>query len=130
MQYLNSQNFKNMSKQFAIAVPILKGKTEQWKNFSNELKTTYNKEFNESRKKFGVQERSYFQSTLQGDLVVLTLEGKDPQDAFLQLGRGIDEFSKWFNTQVKEIHGFDMTLKPTSALPELILETKSITEYA
>ena len=119
-----------MSKQFAIAVPILKGKTEQWKNFSNELKTTYNKEFNESRKKIGVQERSYLQSTLQGDLVIITLEGKDPQNAFLQLGKGTDEFSKWFNTQVKEIHGLDMTQKPTFVLPELILETKSVTEYA
>lgn len=119
-----------MSKQFAIAVPILKGKTEQWKKFSADLKTRYNKEFNDSRKKLGVQERTYFQTTPQGDLVIVTLEGKDPQNAFLQFGKGTDEFTKWFITQVKEIHGLDLTQKPTSALPELVIETKTITEYA
>lgn len=119
-----------MSKLFAMVVPVLKGKTEQWKKFSNDLKTRYMKEFNESRKKLGVQERTFFQSGPQGDLVIVTLEGKDPQKAFSQFGQGTDEFTKWFVAQVKEIHGVDLTQKPTSALPELIIESQPVTEYA
>ena len=71
-----------MSKLTAMAIPILPGKTEQWRKFSNDLKTRYKNEFNESRKKQGVQERTFFQSTKLGDLVVVTLEGNNPESAF------------------------------------------------
>jgi hypothetical protein len=119
-----------MAKLFAIAIPILAGKTEQWKTFTNDLKTRYKKEFNESRKKLGVQERTFFQSTPKGDMVVVTLEGKEPEKAFQDFAKGTDEFTKWFNAQVKEIHGFDLTQKPTGALPELVAETEPLTQYA
>jgi hypothetical protein len=119
-----------MTKLLAIAIPILPGKTEQWKNFSNDLKTTYNTQFKESRKKLGVQERTFFQSTPMGDMIIVTLEGKDPATAFAEFGKGTDEFTKWFITQAKEIHGIDLTTKPTSALPELVVETEPVTEYA
>lgn len=119
-----------MSNLFAAAMPILPGKKEQWKKFSNELKTTRNREFSESRKKLGVQERTFLQSTPQNDLVIVTLEGKDPQKAFQKLSEGTDEFTKWFNAQVKEIHGVDMTQKTALTLPELVVETESLLQYA
>lgn len=117
-----------MTKLFAMVVPVLPGKTEQWKNFSNELKTTYKKEFKESRKKLGVQERTFFQSTPQGDFIIVTLEGKDPQTAFAEFGKGTDEFTKWFTAQAKEIHGIDLTKKPEGTLPELVIETEPVAE--
>lgn len=117
-----------MTKLLAIAIPILPGKTEQWKTFSNELKNRYKKEFNESRKKVGVYERTFLQSTPMGDMVLVTLEGENPQDAFQKFGQGTDEFTKWFVKQAKDIHGIDLTQKPASALPELIVETERIQE--
>jgi hypothetical protein len=117
-----------MTKLLAIAIPILPGKTEQWKKFSNDLKTTYSKEFNESRKKLGVQERTFFQSTPMGDMIIVTLEGKDPQTAFAEFAKGTDEFTKWFLAQAKEVHGIDLTQKPTGGLPELVIETEPVAE--
>lgn len=117
-----------MKKLFAIAIPILSGKTEQWKKFTSELNSRYKKEFNESRKTLGVQERTFLQSTPQGDLVLVTVEGKDPELAFQKFGQGTDDFSKWFLSQVKEIHGFDLSQKQTSKLPELMAETEAIEE--
>jgi hypothetical protein len=119
-----------MTKLFAIAIPVLPGKTEQFKKFTNELKTTYKKEFSESRKKIGVQERTFFQSTPMGDLIIVTLEGKAPEKAFAEFGKGTDEFSKWFIAQAKEIHGLDLTQKPVNQLPELIVETEPVAEFA
>ena len=117
-----------MTKLFAMAIPVLPGKSEQWKKFSNELKTTYKKEFSESRKKLGVQERTFFQSTPMGDMIIVTLEGKDPQAAFAEFGKGTDEFTKWFIAQAKEVHGIDLAQKPTGSLPELIIETEPVAE--
>lgn len=119
-----------MTKLLAMAFPILPGKTEQWKKFSNDTTTRYKKEFNESRKRLGVYERTFLQSTPQGDMVIVTLEGNDPQKAFEQFGQGTDEFTKWFVTQVKETNGVDLTKKPTGSMPELVAETESIKQYA
>ena len=120
-----------MTKLFAIAIPILKGKTEQWKKFTDEVNTRYKKEFNESRKKLGVQERTFLQSTpSMGDLVLVTLEGENPESAFQKFGQGTDEFTKWFTGQVKEIHGFDLSQKPDFSMPKLVNESEPLEEHA
>lgn len=118
-----------MSKLLAMAVPILKGKTEQWKKFTDDLNGRYKKEYAESRKSLGIQERTFLQETpAMGDMAIVTLEGKNPEAAFQQFGQGTDEFSKWFISQVKEIHGLDLTQKPEFSMPKLINETEPVEE--
>ena len=118
-----------MKQLFAIAVPILPGKTDQWKQFSAELKTTYATQFAESRKQLGVRERTFFQSTPQGDLVLVTLEGEDPVGALTRFGQGTDPFTRWFLAQAKEIHGLDLSGLNEGALPELVVDTMPATVY-
>lgn len=119
-----------MTKLLALTIPILPGKTEQFKKFTNDLKTTRKKEFNESRKTLGVQERTFFQSTPKGDMVIVTLEGENPQGAFEKFNEKNDEFTKWFTSQVKEIHGLDLSQKQTASFPELIVQSQPLTQYA
>ena len=116
-------------KLIAMASPILPGKMEQWKKFSNDLKTRYSKEYNESRASVGIQERAFLQSTPTGDLVIVTMEGVNPEEGFKKLNQKNDQFTKWFNTQVKEIHGLDLTKDTTLKLPELVVETKAVEEH-
>ena len=118
-----------MTKLMALAIPILPGKTEQWRKFTNELNTTRKKEFDASRKSLEVRERTFFQSTPTGDLVLVTLEGENPKEAFRKLGQKNDEFTKWFTAQAKEIHGFDLSKEPPFPFPELIAETEPIGEH-
>src|SRR5688572_33216311 len=110
-----------MKNLFAMAVPILPGKTAEWKKFVNELKTTRYGEFAESRKRLGVRERTFLQTTPMGDFVLVTLEGEDPIGAFQKFPQGNDEFTKWFLAGVKEINGLDLTVPPTGPLPELVI---------
>ncbi len=117
-----------MTKLFAMAVPILPGKTEQFKKFTNDLNSRYKKEFNESRKNLGVQERTFLQSGPNGDMIIVTLEGENPQEAFSKFAEKSDEFTKWFVGQAKEIHGIDLTQKPPGGLPEMIVESEPISE--
>ena len=113
-----------MKKLFVVAIPILPGKTPQWKKFAKELKTTYYPQFAESRKKLNVWERTYFQSTPQGDFVIVTLEGKEPENAFKEFAKGSDTFTKWFIKEAKEIHGFDLTSSNTGPAPELVIDSQ------
>lgn len=107
-----------------MAVPVLPGKTEQWRKFANALKKEKSNDLKASRKRLGVRERAFFQHTPNGDLVILTFEGENPESAFAKFGSGNDAFTQWFVKEVKEIHGVDLTVPPPKdGMPELVVDT-------
>ena len=112
-----------MKKLFAMAIPILPGKTSQFKKFKDELNGKRNSEFSKSRKKLNVHERTFFQSTPMGDFVIVTLEGNDPESAFKSFAAANDDFTNWFSKEVKEIHGFDLKNPPKGPMPEMVLDS-------
>ena len=112
-----------MKKLFAMAIPILPGKTQQFKKFKDELNGKRSGEFSKSRKQLNVRERTFFQSTPMGDMVIVTLEGTDPQSAFKSFASANDDFTSWFVKEVKEIHGLDLKNPLQGQLPELVLDS-------
>ena len=108
---------------FAIAVPILASKTEQFKALVAALNGERKAEFAASRKRLGVRERTFHQQTPMGDFVVVTLEGDDPVGAFQKFGQGEDAFTKWFVAQVKDVHGIDVNAPPPGPLPSLVADS-------
>jgi hypothetical protein len=112
-----------MKKLIAIAVPILPGKTEQFHKFTSALNGEKSTEFKASREKLEVRERTFFQETPNGDVVIVTLEGKNPEAALAKLAEGKDAFTKWFVSEVKEIHGLDLSELPKDEMSELIVDS-------
>ena len=110
----------------AVAFPILPGKTPEWRAFMAELDGPRHAEFIESRRKAGVHERTFLQSTPMGDLVIVTLEGDDPEHAFAQMMSADDAFAKWFAERGAAVHGLDPTTTPTGALSELVADTEPL----
>ena len=108
---------------FAMAVPILPGKTAEWERFAGQLKGARHAEFKASRKKLEVRERTFLQKTPMGDFVVVTLEGKDPAGAFQKFAAGNDAFTQWFTKEVKELHGIDLSAPPPGPLPTLVVDS-------
>jgi hypothetical protein len=115
-----------MNKLFAMAVPILPGKTEHWRKFIKELKGDRHDDYAASRKRLNVHERTFFQQTPMGDLVIVTLEGSDPEGAFKNFASGKDDFTRWFVKEVKEIHGIDLNNPPQGAMSELVIDSKAL----
>ncbi|PZF71219.1 hypothetical protein [Taibaiella soli] len=113
-----------MKKLVAMAVPVAPGKTELWESFMNELQSKYKQQFADSRKKFGVRERTFIQKTPMGDLVLVTLEGEDPVKSFNDFTHGQDEFTKWFVEKVNEIHGMDIRVMNQEAMPTLVIDSE------
>ena len=108
---------------FAIAVPILPGKTDEWRAFADELAGSRHDDFAASRRGLGVRERTFLQHTPMGDFVLVTLEGDDPAGAFARFGQGTDDFTRWFMERVKEVHGYDLAAPPPGPLPELVVDS-------
>jgi ketosteroid isomerase-like protein len=107
-----------------MAIPILPGKTDQWRRFVAELAGPRHADYVASRERLSVHERSFLQSTPQGDLAIVTVEGADPAGAISQFGAQVDPFAQWFREQVLEIHGFDLAQPPAGPPPELVIDSR------
>lgn len=116
-----------MSRLFAIAIPIAPGQEEQFRKFTGELKDNRYEDFQASRRKLGVRERTFFQQTPMGGLIIVTLEGEDPEQAFQEFGKGTDAFTQWFIEQVKTVHGVDLASPSPGPLPNLVVDTGPVT---
>jgi hypothetical protein len=110
---------------FAMAMPLPPGKTEAWKKFIGELNGARRAQFVESRKRLGVRERTFLQHSPHGDMIIVTLEGENPSQAFAQFGQGSDEFTSWFKKQVSEIHGVDLAAPPPGPMPEMVIDSQA-----
>ncbi len=107
----------------AVAFPILPGKTPAWRAWMDELNGPRRAEFEASRRDAGVHERTYLQHTPMGDLVIVTVEGDAPGQAFGKMMGAKDAFTTWFIERAKEIHGLDPSAVTSGPPSELIVDT-------
>jgi hypothetical protein len=110
----------------AVAFPILPGKTAEWHTWMEELKGPRHEEFVASRQRAGVHERTFLQATPMGDLVIVTLEGDDPERSFGEMMSATDAFTTWFLEQAQAIHGLDPSSLATASPPELVVDTNRV----
>ena len=108
----------------AVAFPILPGKTPEWRAWMDEVNGARRAEFVESRRRAGVHERTYLQSTPMGDLVIVTLEGDDPAGGFAKMMSAGDEFTSWFAGKAEAVHGIDLSAPMTEAPSHLVIDTE------
>ena len=107
----------------AAVFPIAPGKTEEWRAWMAELNGSRHAEFAESRRRVGVHEQTFLQSTPMGDLVIVTLEGDDPGKSFAELSSATDDFTKWFIEHASSAHGFDISALPAGPPSELVADS-------
>src|ERR1041385_1891300 len=101
----------------AIAFPILPGKTDPARRFAAEVKSRSD-EFTRSVSGRGLtREDWYIQSAPQGDMVIVVMEGENPQATLHSWAASNDPFDVWFKNQAGEISGIDFN-QPIPCLPE------------
>jgi hypothetical protein len=108
----------------AFVAPILPGKRSQWDAFIAELAGPRRSDFNDSRQRNGIRERTFLQETPVGDFVIVTLEGDNPLQGMGAFASSDDDFTRWFVQQVQEIHGFDLRQPPASP-PRQIMDSET-----
>ena len=112
---------KSLMAMLAMAVPILPGKKEEWKEMIlNNMTGEGKKETDSIRENAGVHERSFLQESPGGDFVILTFEGDDPVAGW---GKIMANLPKEFAAVAKEIHGMDVNAPPPP-LPKLIYDSR------
>jgi hypothetical protein len=106
---------------FAICLPILPGKKDQWLGMMEKLKGPARAQLNATREAAGVHERTFLQTTPAGDLVIVTLEGDDPLGAFgkMMADPALKDFKAW----AEDVHGVKLD-GPMPPMPELVYDSK------
>ena len=106
----------------AFALPLTPGKTQEWRQWSQEMVGPRQSEYKASRQRLGITtEQSFLQQTPQGDMAVIYIEAADPGRAFQGLATSQDPFDVWFRQRVKDLfNGVDLT-QPQPP-PELVFD--------
>ncbi len=103
---------------FAIALPLLEGKEPALRQFAQELGGPRRKSFDESERRLGITDESWFlQPSPGGHLIVITFDSPDNPRALELFSKSRDPFDLWFKEEVKGITGVDLG-GPLPPLPE------------
>jgi hypothetical protein len=109
----------------AFAAPMLPGMTDTDREAMASCASGARKaEHNASRGRAGIARESvWIQSTPNGDVAVVVLEGPDIQAAVTTLAASEDPFDRWFRDIVREVHGSDLAagFEP----PEQVLDVRA-----
>ena len=113
-----------------LTFPILDGKVEAWRRFTQELCGYRRKSFETSRQRLGItRERLALVETTFGAIAVTTLEAPDVAQALGQIISSELPFDVWYREKLQELHGvnlagYEQFAQPTPLPPnqELLFE--------
>lgn len=105
----------------ALVFPVLPGKRPAMEKFVLALNGE-RREAHDATHASVEEERWFFQSAPQGDVVIVYLRGADPALVFADIAVSTEPFSVWFREQTLEITGVDLALLPPFNLPECIFQ--------
>ena len=110
----------------AMTLPLVPGKTEEWRYWVQEMAGARLSAFQTSRKRLGInREASFLQETPQGDMAILYIEAEDMARAFQGLAISQDPFDVLFRQKTQEFFGLDLAQPPSGPLPETVFDWKA-----
>jgi hypothetical protein len=107
----------------AVALPILPGKTEEWKRVIQEATGPRRAETDEMHRRLNIHTARWFlQPTPNGDVAIVYLEGPGAPDVFAKWGMSQHPFDVWFKQSIGATYGVDFNAPPPGPGPETVYE--------
>ena len=125
MTHNQKKKFGQECDPFAIifAAPILPGQSEGWRRFLQEMIESRRPEYEESRRRLGINaERSWISETVNGTVAVVAVSTAHPQQVLVRLAASELTIDRWYQEQLLALQGFDLTKSLSRATPELLLD--------
>jgi hypothetical protein len=105
------------------AAPILPGKGEAWRRFMQELTGNRHQDFNNMCLRLEILAmRSWITETTRGDVGVLAVIARQPQQIMGRLAASNQPFDGWLRGQLADLQGVDISLPPVTPPSELLLD--------
>lgn len=98
--------------ELGVAVPILPGQKERWREMVAQLKRR-SEEHEASQHSKGVRtEKVWLEETPDGSMVILYMEGDDLEAYVAKVFASDSDFDQWFAGELRAIHGIDPSQPP------------------
>ena len=108
-------------KSLILALPIVRGKEEEWRRFAQELQETYPREYEDLRRRLGVRaERVWLMQEACGEVALAYAEAEAPEEVIRRLTASEEPFDTWFKEKLLELHGYDLDGPHPRPEPELV----------
>ncbi len=108
-------------KSLLLALPILRGKEEEWRRFAQELEEACPREYEGLRRRLGVRaEKVWLVQTPCGEVALAYVEVEAPGEAIRRLAASEKPFDAWFKEKLLELHGYDLDGPHLRSEPELV----------
>lgn len=96
--------------QLVFIVPILAERLEAWYRFLQEIQGRRREEYESWRQPFNIMEESWWLVQAgRRQLVLASIQVTSPGDLMQEVIAGDDSFARWFQRQVLDLHGVDIT---------------------
>lgn len=106
----------------ATALPVLPGKTNEWKKVVNEATGARRAELDEMHRRMNLTNTYWFlQQTPNGDIAIVVLEGEGAPTALANWAKSNQPFEVWFRDAIGATYGIDFSVPPP-AMPEVFYE--------
>ena len=105
----------------AMALPILPGKIEAWRQYNSQVNGPRRSEFEDMMQRHGFTRwLVWLQKTPKSDLMIVFQEG--PVSGRESIGKSDHPFDMWLKEQVKDFTGIDLGQPPPGPAPELVMQ--------
>ena len=109
----------------AMTLPLLPGKTEDWKRWVQEMAGARLSEFQASRKRLGITGKHRSFNKHLRVIWRLYIEAEDIARVFQGLALSQDPFDVLFRQQTREFLGLDLAQPPSGPLPETVFDWRA-----
>ena len=105
------------------AAPILPGKGEAWRRFIQEMGGAQRPSYEDLCRRLDIRAaRVWISETARGDVGVLAVIARHPQQIMSHLAVSNNPFDRWLRAQLADLQGVDIALPPTTPPSELLLD--------
>jgi len=119
VEMLIRQRLSHRGSLYLIALPVLAGKAARFHEFSMELNGIHFAEFQESLRRLGVGLTVFLQHGGDRDLLIVAVEGEEPETWLQRLDASADPFDRWFAQELSGQSGAPISSAPSAVNEEL-----------
>jgi len=108
----------------AFVAPALPGGTKNLRRLAHTLQSAKKPEVEDFYRRMKITREEWFiQSTPQGEMVIVYMEGEDLARTFQILAASEEPLDVWLKEQAKSVHGIDFNKPRLAPLPELVYDS-------
>lgn len=108
----------------AFVAPALPGGTQNLKRLAHDLQAASKSDVEDFYRRMKITREQWFvQSTPQGDMIIVYLEGEDLAYTFQKLAASQEPMDIWLKEQARSVHGIDFNKPRSAPLPELVYDS-------